>query len=739
MADHQNPCFVIADVVIDQAVPLILKYEVPPFLQSEDLIGKRCEVPFRNKTIKGFIFDIKTEPSKEALKTLLAVSESLTMPQSLLKLALWMSKYYVTPLSKVLHFFVPKIIKKQAMEQSYTHGRFNLVYKEAILGFIKEHHARKKTLNTFIIEAMEADTALSLSVLKTKLKKELFDTFENNQWITFIKKTTCLEFETIASVKKTLTQEQKQASEALISSLNHNKHSVHLLHGVCGSGKTEVYFEVIEQALQQKKGIIYLIPEVALAPQTINRLKKRFNVPISLIHHGVSDGVKKTDYEGLLSGHISFVVGARSAIFAPVKNLGLIIIDEEHESAYKQEGMPTYHAKDVAIMRARLENAMLLLGSATPSIETFYQTTTGKIQKHTLLQRPSHVCLPTIHLANLGTDFQKAQGFHLFAEKPLKALEENFKKGEQSLIFINRRGYNALQQCSACAEAIKCKNCSIPMTFHKNEGLLMCHFCGFHQTPPQNCPLCGHSTMQFKGFGTQLVEARLQMFLKEAKIVRIDKDTTSKKGSLEALFETFSTKGADILIGTQMIAKGLDFSHLTLAIILNIDGTFNRPDFRAHEDAFQLMTQVAGRAGRSCLKGQVFIQTYNIDHPLCRQAQNGDYLQFYNNEIKEREAFNYPPFSRLVRFVFSGQTQEKTLNYATYFREFLLKSLPIDYTIEPIVACFHEVIDNHFRFQFLIKGKVAIKLYEIIDELDRKIFMPHHIRRLIDIDPLTIS
>lgn len=739
MADDQSSYFVIADVVIDQAIPLILKYEVPPYLQSIDLIGKRCEVPFRNKTIKGFIFDIQKQASKQALKTLIAVSESLTMPPSLLKLALWMSKYYVTPLSKVLHFFVPKIIKKQSIEEIYTHGKFNQLYKEAIIEFLKQHHGKKKVLNKFIIESIEADTTFNLSVIKTKLKKELFQTFEKNQWLSFVKKTTCLEFDTITSLKKTLTHEQKQASDALIASLNDNKHSVHLLYGVCGSGKTEVYFEVIEQALKEKKGIIYLIPEVALAPQTINRLKKRFHVPISLIHHGVSEGVKKTDYEALLSGQICFVVGARSAIFAPVKNLGLIIIDEEHENAYKQEGMPTYHAKDVAIMRARIENAMLILGSATPSIETYYQTTIGKIKKHTLLQRPAHVSLPSIHLAHLGTDFQKAQGFHLLAEQPFKALEDNFKRGEQSLIFINRRGYNSLQQCSCCAEAIKCKNCSIAMTFHKNEGHLICHFCGFTQPPVQNCPLCGHTTMQFKGFGTQLVEARLQMFLKEAKIVRIDKDTTSKKGSLETLFETFSTKGADILIGTQMIAKGLDFSHLTLAIILNIDSTFNRPDFRAHEDAFQLMTQVAGRAGRSCLKGQVFIQTYNINHPLCLQAQKGDYVQFYNTEIKEREAFHYPPFSRLVRFVFSGTMQDKTLSYALLFRQFLLTSLPVDYTIEPIVSCFHEIIDNHFRFQFLIKGKIAIKLYEIVDEFDKKITMPTHLKRLIDVDPLTIS
>jgi primosomal protein N' (replication factor Y) (superfamily II helicase) len=739
MAEHQNPPFLVADVVIDQAIPLVLTYAIPSFLQNADLIGKRCEVPFRNKTLKGFIFEVKEQDSIDKLKTLISISDCLHLPDKLMKLALWMSKYYVTPLSKVLHFFVPKIIKQQDMEEVFTHGKLNLSFKELMCDFIHLHHPKKKSLKSFISESLENDLTHSLTVLKKKLKKELFEVFQNNAWITFVKKTNTLEFENIASIKKILTHEQKKVASDLLDSLNQPQSSVHLLYGVCGSGKTEVYFEVIEEALKQKKGIIYLIPEVALAPQTISRIKKRFNVPISLIHHAVSDGVKKKDYEALLSGDVQFVVGARSAVFAPVKNLGLIIIDEEHESAYKQEGMPTYHAKDVAIMRARLENAMLILGSATPSIETFYQTTLGKIKRHHLMERPSSFSLPTIHLANLGTEFQKAQGLYLFAEKPLKELEDNFKRGEQSLIFINRRGYNSLQQCSSCAEAIKCKNCSIAMTFHKNDGLLSCHFCGYNQVPPQSCPLCGHATLQFKGVGTQQVEAKLHMFLKEAKILRVDKDTTSKKGSLETLFETFSSKGADILIGTQMIAKGLDFSHLTLAIILNIDGTFNRPDFRAHEEAFQLMTQVAGRAGRSCLKGQVFIQTHNIHHPLCLQAQAGDYFKFYESEIKERELYAYPPFSRLVRFLFAGRSQEKTLRYAENFRCFLLRSLPKDYTIEPIIPCFHEMIDNQFRFQFLIKGKQAIKLYEIIKDLDHNIKMPSDLRRLIDVDPLTIS
>lgn len=739
MANDQDPSFLVADVVIDQHIPMVLSYKIPDDLKDQDLLGKRCQIPLKNQIVKGFICQIKTVSNADKLKTLIAVSEAIQLPPKLLKLAFWMSKYYVSPLSKVLQFFVPKAIKDQNIEPNFTHAVIKKDLQEQILDYLKANFPKKKKLRLFVEEALEEQSTYTISALKKKLSKTIYEVFETNEWLEFSKKSNALDFETLITTKKTLTDAQKKVSSDLIHYFQNNTSTIHLLHGVCGSGKTEVFCEVIEEALRQKKGIIYLIPEVALAPQTIHRLKKRFNVPISLMHHAINDGMKKREYEGLLSGQIQFVVGARSAIFAPVKDLGLIIIDEEHEQAYKQEGMPTYNAKDVAIMRARLETAMVILGSATPSIETYYQTTVGKIIKHELHARPSGAILPEIHLAALGTEFQKAQGLHLFAQRPLQELEANFKRGEQSLIFINRRGYHSLQQCSSCAEAIKCQNCSIAMTHHKSDGLLICHFCGFQQAPPSSCPLCGQATMQFKGAGTQLVEAKLKSFLNQARVIRIDKDTTSKKGSLEGLFETFSSHGADILIGTQMVAKGLDFSHLTLAIILNIDGTFNRPDFRAHEEAFQLMTQVAGRTGRSCLKGQVFIQTSNTDHPLCLMAKEGDYQSFYQNEINERRNYLYPPFSRLVRFVFAGQDMAKTQSYAENFRALLLKSLPEDYTIEPLVPCFHELIDKHYRLHFLIKGQKAVKLYEIIETIDRHLKSPFGIKRLIDVDPLTIS
>lgn len=735
MADDQNSSFLVAEVVVDQKLPLVLSYHVPESLASIIQTGMRCEMPLRNKTSKGFVIGLKTLSSKDKLKSLLGLSQSIILPQKLIELAMWMSRYYVTPLTKVLHFFVPKIIKDQTLETIHTHALITDEHKRRALEYLKERHPRKKKAYNFLHEY--SCSALLIKLFEKHLGKDLFNAFIQEGLITYVQKATSGDFESLSVIKKTLTVEQSQAAFDLISDLSAQTFSCHLLHGVCGSGKTEVYMEVIEKALALGLGIVYLVPEVSLAPQTLRRLKQRFSVPIALLHHQVSDGIKKQEFEALLDGSIQFVLGARSAVFAPVKNLGLIIIDEEHEGAYKQEGMPTYHTKDVAIMRARLEQAMVILGSATPSVETYYQATSGKIKLHQLLKRPRADAMPDIHIAALGTEFQKAQGFHLFAESTLKALIETFQRGEQSLIFINRRGYNALQTCSGCGEAIKCHACSVPMTYHKNENLLICHFCSFKQPPPQTCPLCAETTLQFKGIGTQLVEARVKMILKEARILRVDKDTTSKKGSLESYFESFSSQGADVLIGTQMIAKGLDFSHLTLAIILNIDGAFNKPDFKAHEEAFQLMTQVAGRAGRSILKGRVYIQTLNPHHSLIEKAKEGRYIDFYHSEIEQRKTFGYPPFSRLIRFIFSSTDLSKLESYAQSFRQELILQLSSDFVVEPLIPCFHERIDHHFRYHFLIKGKQPIKLYQIIERLDQKLKPPSLIKRLIDVDPLS--
>jgi len=732
MADLKNPPCLIAEVIVDQKIPLVLSYQVPAQLEPLAAIGCRCEVMLRNQKLKGMILDIHRSPPKGVLKSLLDISSHHQVPKALLDLASWMSRYYMTPMTRVIHNFIPKMMKEKPLHQKPTHGQFD---PAQLIEFLKTHHSRKKKVLSVLFETKGI---LSLPRLRKEFGTPLFENLVAQHLIIPLYQPPSWEnFEALPSVRKTLTFEQVQAANELKKGLQETPPRAHLLYGVCGSGKTEVYLEVIEEALKQKKGIIYLVPEIALAPQTLRRLQSRLGVQIALYHHQVSEGIKKKEWEALASGDIPIILGARSALFAPIKNLGLIIVDEEHEGAYKQEGMPTYHARDVALMRGKLEKAMVLLGSATPSLETYYLAENHKIKLHTLLKRPQGVELPTIHLVPLGTEFQKAQGFNLFTEPALKALETNLKRGEQSLIFINRRGYHAQQLCPSCAEAIKCQNCSIPMTFHKQESLLRCHFCGYHQKPLQQCPLCGHETLRFKGFGTQTVEARLQMLFKEARILRIDKDTTQKKGSLETHFQNFSSQGADILIGTQMIAKGLDFSHLTLALILNIDTHLNRPDFRAHEEAFQMMTQVAGRAGRAGLKGQVIIQTFNPDHSICLFAQAQDYFGFYKKQIQDRETFGYPPFSRLVRFLFSCPDKAIIDQYAAAFREKWIRLLPPDFTVEPIVPCFHEKIENHYRFQLLIQGKAPLKLYLILEQIDCELKIPSALKRLIDVDPLS--
>lgn len=734
MESDQDTLCLVAECVIDQHIPITLSYVVPKNLKDLAKVGSRCQVPLRDKSVKGFILSLKEQEASLSLKEIEEILTHVEIQPKLLELALWMSRYYVTSLSRVLHFFVPKVIKEKAYEKTYTHAFFEKNALDLISSYLKEHHPRKKKAQSFI-ETLDAEnTTHTISDLKKQLSLPLYEMFCQKGWI--IQKEIDFEddFDPIISQKKILTDEQAFCARSIISHLNHT-FSCHLIFGVCGSGKTEVYFEVMEACLKQNKSIIYLIPEVSLAPQTILRIKRRFHEKVALFHHKISDGIKAKDWEELKEGKTSIVVGARSAIFAPMKNLGLVIIDEEHEGAYKQESMPTYHTKDVALMRCKFENAMLLLGSATPSIESFHYAKEGKITLHTLKNRPSHATLPEIFLTSLQTEFIKAQGFHLFSEKALKELEINFKRGEQSLIFINRRGYHSQQMCSSCHEPIVCHQCSIPLTFHKNDNALICHYCGFSTPAKQECPSCKSPTLKFKGYGTQLVETKLNQIFQEAKILRIDKDTTSKKDALENLIDTFSSKGADILIGTQMIAKGLDFSHLTLAIIVNMDSLIHRPDFRAHEQAFQLMTQVAGRAGRSDLKGQVIIQTLSPELPIFQKAQNQDYESFFNEEIQVRQSFDYPPFSRLTRFVFSAKDLPKLENYAKTFRQKLIEKCSSNITIEPVISCFHEKIEGEYRLHMLIKSKQAIKLYQILEEIDKSFRLAFGIKRVIDVDP----
>lgn len=416
-------------------------------------------------------------------------------------------------------------------------------------------------------------------------------------------------------------------------------------------------------------------------------------------------------------------------------NLGLIIVDEEHEPSYKQtEESPCYHARDVAVMRGKLCSAAVVLGSATPSMESYHNAKTGKYRLSKLTIRADAANLPTVSLIDMRHEFDKAKGFALFSEPLLSAIEKRLKLGEQTLLFLNRRGYNTSQLCTKCSHSIVCPHCDISLTFHLGENILACHLCDYKLQPPRSCPSCGDSEgLKFKGAGTEKVERALHAIFPEARTLRLDADTTRHKGSHDLLFKQFRSGKADILIGTQMIAKGLHFPSVTLVGVLNADASLNIPDFRASEQVFQLITQVAGRSGRGALAGEVLIQTHLTDHPTILLAKEQDYEGFYAQEIEVRKLFNYPPFTHLAKITFTGTDAEKTLSAAKKLREELIRHLPGSFEIHPAIPCGHAKVKDQFRFQILIKGE---KIPSFLQEIQNK-FTQKPIRLSIDIDPLS--
>ncbi|MEI6243113.1 MAG: primosomal protein N', partial [Chlamydiota bacterium] len=436
-------------------------------------------------------------------------------------------------------------------------------------------------------------------------------------------------------------------------------------------------------------------------------------------------------------GEASIVIGARSAVFSPMSNLGLIIVDEEHDNSYKQhEDMPAYHARNVAVMRGKMNGCTILLGSATPSMESYKNGENGKYILSVLQQRANQSFLPKVHIVNMKESWEK--GFTHFSQLLLDKIKERLEKGEQTLLFLNRRGYHTSLICKQCSHIVKCPHCDISLTFHKERNILSCHLCTFETPPKRECPSCHSSEyLQYKGYGTEHIERTLHAIFPDVRTVRVDRDTTQKKESHERLFQEFRAGKADVLIGTQMIVKGLHFPNVTLVGVIQGDTSLHIPDFRSSEYAFQLLTQVAGRSGRSEIPGEVVIQTLLPDHPIIQLAAKQEFVSFYQKEITEREAFSYPPFSHLIKISFSGTSEDFTQEEGKKFRTELLKQLPTSCEVHPLVPSGHVKVQDRFRYFFLIKGTSVFPMTEAIEKTRQRANLHRKIRLFIDVDPLS--
>jgi primosomal protein N' (replication factor Y) len=537
---------------------------------------------------------------------------------------------------------------------------------------------------------------------------------------------------------KKLYAEQQKAFDAIAKTIDEETFQTYLLHGITGSGKTEIYLQAIEKVLAKGKGALMLVPEISLTAQTIERFRSRFEGHIAILHHRLSHGERFDEWHKIHRGDAQIVIGARSAVFSPIKNLGLIIVDEEHEQSYKQsETCPCYHARDVAVMRGKNTKSTVILGSATPSLESYHNAITGKYQLCKLTVRAESSSLPRFTIVDMNKEYEKTKGFTTFSDALLSGLVKRQELGEQSILFLNRRGYHTTLFCQGCASPIQCRHCDVALTFHQGANTLACHLCGFSLSPPpRQCPTCkSPDTMKFKGIGTELVEKSLHAILPEIRTLRVDADTTRHKGSHQRLLKEFSTGKADVLIGTQMIAKGLHFPAVTLVGVLNSDTSMNLPDFRAAETSFQLITQVAGRAGRGSTPGEVIVQTCMPDNATLKQAAAQDYEAFYDAEIAVRKLFAYPPYASLVKITFSGKDQGQAKRVAESLRHALGQLLPQTCQVHPVVPSGHHKVKDSYHYQMLIKTSSILTVCEAWQKAKASVQTPKSVTTFIDVNP----
>lgn len=732
---------VILDLSIDKMFDYGLSQEQLPFAKR----GCRVEVPVRGRKTTGYIYEVKEKPAFDKVLPIAKVSEEEVITENLFELALWMAKYYCAPLNKVLQVILPATVRnetKPKMQLFVMRGKT----KDELAQLCESMRSKAPSQAAIIDVMLTAKKGMLLTELleKSKGSRAAVDALADKGLLVLdivrIDRSPLVNENYFQTKPKKLNDEQSAALSKIISSLEKETFETHLLYGVTGSGKTEVYLQAIEKALTLGKGTIMLVPEISLTAQTVERFRSRFEGKIAILHHRLSQGERLDEWQRIQRGEAVIVIGARSAVFSPVKNLGLIIVDEEHDSSFKQtDEAPCYHAREIAVMRGKLEKGTIILGSATPSLETYYNALKGKYTLSPLLLRADAAHLPQFLLVDMGKEYEKAKGYTNFSEALLEGIKKRMALGEQTILFLNRRGYHTMLICNDCKKAIKCQHCDVSLTFHKGENTLACHLCNYSVSPPPRaCPECkSPDCMKFRGVGTEQVEKALHAILPEVRTIRVDADTTKHKGSHQRLLRDFATGKADVLLGTQMIAKGLHFPQVTLVGVLNADASLNIPDFRASESVFQLITQVAGRAGRGAIAGEVIVQSTLLENSTIQLAAAQNYLQFYEEEMAVRQLFEYPPLSHLVKLAFSGEDENMTKQTAEAVRREMGKLLTSAYALNPVVPAGHAKVKDKYRLHFIVKGPQIYPINRAIVEVKEKLKISDKVRLLIDVNPLS--
>jgi primosomal protein N' (replication factor Y) len=729
-----------ASVLIDGPSELVFDYAIHDHLNV--LAGCRVRIPLRNRPATGTVLRIADKPQGDfALRYLTDLVDPEPLVTSpLLQLAEWISSYYGTPLEQVIRSIIPSSIRgeKGSAKTRRAAVLVNPPSEEELATFAKRAKRQHQILTLLSV----SDKPVPITDLGGPSASASLKTLAEKGFVKIIdlevRRDPDANETFVPSEPLTLNDEQAEVHEVVVKSLNSDKPSPILLHGITGSGKTEVYLQATQATLDLGKQVIILVPEIALAPQTVQRFKARFHTlvdQIAVLHSHLSQGERFDEWHRIRSGKARIVIGARSAIFAPLKNPGLIIVDEEHEPAYKQENPPKYHARDLAVVRCHLEKCTVLLGSATPSLETFQNTQLGKYQLVKLTERADGASLPLTRVVDMRIEAKKHKGRDAIISDILRtSIEKRLEANEQVIIFLNRRGFARSLQCPPCGHVIECNHCAIPLTYHRSEERLVCHICGFQSIVPRLCPNCKDPAIRQQGYGTEKAEIILRKVFPTAKIARLDTDTTRRKNTLRDTLRDFRAKKINILLGTQMIAKGLDFPNVTLVGVLNADLSLYAPDFRAGERTFQLLTQVAGRAGRGDLAGEVIIQTSTPHSPSIQFARHHDFDGFVAQELDMRQQFGYPPFTHLALLLArSSHERRAEFTLQTLHRK-LAENLPEHVILGDPIPSPLTKSHSQFRFQLLMRGPHARVLSHHLNKILKATPTPEDVIVTADLD-----
>jgi primosomal protein N' (replication factor Y) len=760
----------IARVSLEIALRKEFDYLIPPGLAGQIEVGARVQVPFGARKIFGTVTALAEESAHANLKPILKVigAQTLVTPK-VLKLARWISEYYCCAPEIALKSVLPEAIRKEKegwKKQLFARalqlsGEFPKLPKrqQEVWNIIEE---RREILLAELLELAET-TAATVRKLEDRGLVEISS--EISERDPYARETILPTQNIVLNPAQSIALEKiTTAMDKPLSTFN-SQPSTFLLHGVTGSGKTEIYLQALARALEQGKGAIVLVPEISLTPQTVERFKARFSsgklqTLVAVLHSHLSAGERHDEWHKIRQDRARIVIGARSAIFAPVEPLGLIIVDEEHETSYKQEEAPRYHARDVAIMRGQMENAVVVLGSATPSLESFYNCKRGKFSLLELPERVDNQKMPHVRVVDMRQAAHKEKGTPLFSPQLKEAINQRLDRGEQIILFLNRRGYSTSLQCPKCGYVCNCPNCSLALTFHRQEQKLACHICGHVEKVPLVCPneKCKNPAIRFSGTGTQKVEETLAKLFPKARIQRMDADTMKRKDDYRKVLGDFRAGKTDILVGTQMIAKGLHFPNVTLVGIIYADLALHQPDFRAGERTFQLLTQVAGRAGRGDVEGEVFVQAFAPFHPAIQYARRHDFNGFYEQEIEFREQLKYPPVSRVALLTLKGRNEEKVKFSAEHLKKVLESKVqspkskaaagettldighwPLDLIIAGPAPAPLLRAETFYRYQIMLRTRAMSALSRELARIIQSLALPEDVTLAVDIDPVNLG